>query len=72
MKIAIVTGATGGLGHEFIREVLKENIDEIWAVARNENRLDNLKAEFGVILKISVIFQDCSNLSKPRNPKFDC
>ena len=47
MKIAIVTGATGGLGREFVSEILKENIDEIWAVARNENRLNNLKAEFG-------------------------
>ena len=46
-KIAIVTGATGGLGREFVNEILKEKIDEIWAVARNENRLNNMKAELG-------------------------
>lgn len=61
MKIAIVTGATGGLGHEFVREVLKENIDEIWAVTRNENRLDNLKAEFGE--KIRLVRCDLENFS---------
>lgn len=46
-SIAIITGATGGLGREFVREALKENIDEIWSVARNEKKLDDLKAEFG-------------------------
>jgi len=42
-SIAIITGATGGLGQEFVREMLKENIDEIWAVARNEEKLGRLK-----------------------------
>lgn len=59
MKIAIVTGATGGLGREFVSEILKENIDEIWAVARNENRLNNLKAEFGD--KIRTVRCDLAN-----------
>ena len=45
--IAIITGASGGLGQEFVSEVLKENIDEIWAVARNEKKLGELKAKFG-------------------------
>ena len=35
-KIAIVTGATGGLGREFVRLLLNEkNVDEIWALARH-------------------------------------
>lgn len=43
-KIAIVTGATGGLGREFVRLLLKEkNVDEIWALARNEKKLSRLK-----------------------------
>ena len=46
-KIAIITGATGGLGQEFVKETLKEDIDGIWAVARNEKRLDELKDKFG-------------------------
>jgi short-subunit dehydrogenase len=46
-KIAIVTGATGGLGREFIELMRKESIDEIWAIARNEDKLDTLKKEIG-------------------------
>lgn len=46
-KIAIVTGATGGLGYSFIKELMKEELDEIWALGRNEARLEELKAEFG-------------------------
>lgn len=34
-RIAIVTGATGGLGREFVRLLLKEkNVDEIWAISK--------------------------------------
>ncbi len=35
-KTAIITGATGGLGREFLKQILKEEIDEVWAIARNE------------------------------------
>ena len=39
-KVAIVTGATGGIGSEFIRRIATdENIDEIWAVGRNKEKL---------------------------------
>ena len=52
-KIAIVTGATGGLGREFVRLLLKEkNVDEIWALARNEKKLSRLKDKFGKKIKI--------------------
>lgn len=54
-KIAIITGATGGLGVEFVKLLCKEDIDEIWAVARNAERLDNLKVKLGSkIVPISV------------------
>ena len=46
-EIAIITGATGGLGQEFLKETLKESVDEIWAVARNEKRLNELKEQLG-------------------------
>ena len=58
-SIAIITGATGGLGQEFVSELLKENIHEIWAVARNEKRLSELKAKFGE--KVRMIRCDLSN-----------
>ncbi len=38
-KIAILTGATGGLGREFLKNILNEEIDKVWAIARNEQRL---------------------------------
>ncbi len=28
-KIAIVTGATGGIGQEFVKKLINENIDEM-------------------------------------------
>ena len=43
-KTAIITGATGGLGQAFVSLLLKEDIDEIWAVARNTDKLNGLKA----------------------------
>ena len=46
MKIAIVTGASSGLGREYIKEINrkeKESVDEIRAIARREDRLRELK-----------------------------
>lgn len=37
-KIGIFTGATGGVGTEFVKQLLMEDLDEIWAVARNEKK----------------------------------
>lgn len=46
-RIAILTGATGGLGQAFAAELLKEDLNEIWAVARNAEKLNALKSKFG-------------------------
>lgn len=46
-KIAVVTGATGGLGAAFLKELLKEDLDEIWALGRNEARFEELKSTYG-------------------------
>lgn len=46
-QIAIVTGASGGIGKEFVKELLKEELDEIWVIARNLNKLNDLKEQFG-------------------------
>lgn len=61
--VAIVTGANGGLGKEFVRLLLEEeNISEIWAIARNENKLKQLKEEFGD--KICTFSMDLSDRAK--------
>lgn len=46
-KIALVTGATGGLGNCFLEELQKEPLDEIWAFGRNKERLNALKERYG-------------------------
>jgi len=57
-NISIVTGATGGIGKEFVKLMLIEEVDEIWAVARNIEKLNKLKEEFGD--KIVLISADLS------------
>ncbi|MBQ6171625.1 MAG: SDR family NAD(P)-dependent oxidoreductase [Clostridia bacterium] len=43
MKIAVVTGASSGMGREFVFAVDKEfDLDEIWVIARREERLVSL------------------------------
>ena len=46
-KIAIVTGASGGIGKEFVCELMKEDIDKIWVVGRNAERLSLLQKQYG-------------------------
>ena len=49
MNIAIVTGASSGMGREFVRQ-LSDYIrpDEIWAIARREDALEKLKSECSI------------------------
>jgi hypothetical protein len=44
MKIAVVTGASSGMGREFVYALDKdEQFDEMWVIARREERLLELK-----------------------------
>ena len=46
MNIAIVTGASSGMGREFVLQLSGYvRVDEIWAVARRESALEELKAQ---------------------------
>ena len=56
-RIAIITGASSGLGVEFYKELQKEQLDEIWVIARREARLNEIAAEHGRI-KTRVIPMD--------------
>lgn len=58
--IAIITGATGGIGKEFVSELNKEALDEIWIVGRNIERLTKIKEQYGE--KIIPICADLTNL----------
>ena len=46
MKIAIVTGASSGMGREFVRQLTAYvTVDEVWAIARRVDALAQLNAE---------------------------
>lgn len=49
MKIAIVTGASSGIGTEFYKLMQDEPLDEVWVVARREKNLIDLCKSHGKI-----------------------
>ncbi len=53
MKIAVITGASSGMGREFALQLTAgERFDEIWIVARREDRLKALADELSVKTRI--------------------
>ena len=56
--IAIITGATGDIGEEFVKSLIGE-VDHIWAVGRSENKLNALRGKYGD--KIVPIICDLSD-----------
>lgn len=48
MGIAIVTGASSGLGREYVNAIVekRKNIKEIWVIARREERLNDIVSEY--------------------------
>ena len=60
--IAIVTGATGDIGEEFVKSLLSE-VDEVWAVGRSENKLSSLKEKYGdKIVPVRVDLSDRNDI----------
>ena len=56
MKIAIVTGASSGMGREFVRQMHTYiRPDEIWAVARRQASLELLKQETDIPVRPVVL-----------------
>ena len=54
-RIALITGASSGLGREFARLLAREAGDELWLVARREERLRELSAELAVPCRIFAL-----------------
>ena len=53
MKIAIVTGASSGMGREFAKQIegFYKDLDEIWVIARRKERLEKLKEKVSVKIR---------------------
>ncbi len=61
--IAIVTGANSGFGKEFVKLFSKDKtISEIWAIARNEEKLQKLINE--IDSNIKIFSKDLSDLNQ--------
>ena len=55
MDIAIVTGASSGLGVEYIKELDKMDFDELWIIARREQRLNEIAANCKTECKVLAL-----------------
>ena len=77
MKIAIVTGASAGMGREFARQIpyFYKGLDEIWVIARRRERLVSLSGD-GVLpyrifqgdLQKDQVYQDLDQALKEEKP----
>ena len=66
MKIAVITGASSGLGREYAFAVAnaRREIDEIWLIARREDRLKETAAQISKkvrILPLDITKEECIN-----------
>lgn len=77
MKIAIVTGASSGLGREFARQIeyLYNELDEIWVIARRREQLEELKKRISTKVRIfegdlveKEIYEELSTMLEKENP----
>ncbi len=61
MRIAVITGASSGMGREFVRQLPEwERFDEYWVIARRGDRLEALREETGLPLR-----PICLDLTEP-------
>ena len=49
MNIAIITGASSGLGTEYYKAIQGEELDEVWVIARREQALNEIAEKYGKI-----------------------
>ncbi len=51
-RIAVITGASSGMGMEFARRISEANLDELWLIARRRDRLEAFAAECPIPTRI--------------------
>lgn len=65
MKIAVFTGASSGMGREFVKQICeKKKFDEVWVIARRLDRLEELKNEIDSPLR-------CISLDLTKRESYD-
>ena len=66
MRIAVITGASSGMGREFaIKLEAQKNFEEIWVIARRADRLNELKEVLGdKVRPISLDLTEQESLNK--------
>ncbi len=77
MRIAVITGASSGMGREFVRQLSREiNLDEMWVIARREEALQSLAQEadcpirpIAMDLRRSESFQRYADLLEMAQPE---
>lgn len=55
IMIAIITGASSGIGYEFARQIDKKNYEEIWLIARRTERLHDLSEKLQTRARIFAL-----------------
>lgn len=77
MKIAIVTGASFGMGKEFVRQIERfyRELDEIWVIARSEKKLEEIKKSHKTYIRIfagdmeeDLVYKQVKNRLENQNP----
>nr|WP_314461288.1 SDR family NAD(P)-dependent oxidoreductase [uncultured Clostridium sp.] len=74
MKVAIVTGASSGLGREFIMQIADRfgGIGEIWAIARRKERMEELSSLVPVkVRSFAIDLTDDSRLMSLQDVLFE-
>lgn len=53
MNIAVITGASSGMGREFVYAIEREySLDEIWIIARRKERLEKIASELSTPVRV--------------------
>ncbi len=66
MGIVIVTGASSGMGREFVKQICEHGgVDAVWAVARRKDRLEELQDSLGsVVVPVECDLTDQQEIKK--------
>ena len=72
-NIAIVTGASSGIGKEFFLSLKEktQNLDEIWVIARSEDKLNALQEYTQTPLRIFPLDLSDTNAAKVLEKAFE-